>query len=685
MRNRFKILPEGVNYEDKFFGVKLKNDENLYKAYLSSDERRNTKFAKSGASSEKTAKINEELIRDSHLSFLMPKSNYNPFYMKLLIEPNSKWKGIFDFMVLILANISSLIILYDICFSVKDEFIKTPMYIVIEILFGIFIILQFFQKYQDPDTMLTVNSYKKIALNYVKGWFIFDLLSTIPFDSFIGLFVEDISDKIIYIKMIRLVRLPKLVQTFDVKRFDDLAASFYSNSEKSENGNSSLLLIFNIRYIFKIIRLIFMASILTYIIGCIWFIYCKQVAAGILYSSQPCFYAKYHLSSKTTVEQLLICCYFTLTTLTTVGFGDYVAQNSYEEVFGIVIMLLGVAVFSYVMSSFTDQISIYNETFGSLDKGSLLQNWLHLLNQYSRNKPFKIKLVKDIDTHFRFFWKNDRINGVDKNNLFLTQLPKNIKLKLIDFFWLDLYTKFSPFFLYKQYREKYYKFYYELSFVFLPRHFKTSEVIYYQNDDVEEMYFIIDGEVNVGYSFDLENKDQRYHVKISSGDFFGGYYNLYNVNSNYRYVSENDSKMYAINKFDLLKLVKKFPEINKKMRQIVYDKYRDTVKREMDVFIQKECEKNNKEYQPKQMVGIDENWNGMNVDSVLKDRLAAKEKEIQTLMKKVEKKFAEINDKYKETNQKYYEILNKCKNELKLIGDTSSKVHEEFYDGWLIK
>ena len=85
------------------------------------------------------------------------------------------------------------------------------------------------------------------------------------------------------------------------------------------------------------------------------------------------------------------------------------------------------------------------------------------------------------------------------------------------------------------------------------------------------------------------------------------------------------------------------------------------------------------------MVGIDENWNGMNVDSVLKDRLAAKEKEIQTLMKKVEKKFAEINDKYKETNQKYYEILNKCKNELKLIGDTSSKVHEEFYDGWLIK
>jgi hypothetical protein len=38
-------------------------------------------------------------------------------------------------------------------------------------------------------------------------------------------------------------------------------------------------------------------------------------------------------------------------------------------------MLVGVAVFSYVMSEFSDQINIYNQTFDDVDKGSLLKNW----------------------------------------------------------------------------------------------------------------------------------------------------------------------------------------------------------------------------------------------------------------------------------------------------------------------
>ena len=683
MKSRFNLLPE-VSYEDKFYGVKLKDNPNLIKAYISTNptERRATKSTKSNPN----AQLNDELLRDSHVSFLNSQTSHRPFYLKLQIEPHSKWKGIFDFLVLILANISSLRILYDICFQVKKDFTQHWLYLVIEILFSVFIMLQFFQQYQDPDTMLTVDSYKKIAMNYIKGWFIFDMFSTIPFDFIISSITSSIDKEVLlYIKMIRLVRLPKLVQTFDVKRFDDLAQSFYSNSDKSENGNSSLLLIFNIRYIFKIIRLVFMASILTYVIGCLWFVYCKKINSIILYSSQDTFYKIYEMQSLKPEVQLLICCYFTLTTLTTVGFGDYHAQNSYEEVFAIVIMLLGVAVFSYVMSSFTDQISIYNEPFGGLDKGSLLQNWLHLLNQYSRNKPFKIKLVRDIDAHFRFFWKNDRMNSIDKNNQFLTRLPKNIKLKLIDFFWLDLFTKFNHFFLYKQYREKYYKFYYEISFCFLPRHFTPGEVIYYQNDDVEEMYFVVDGTVSVGYSFEIENEEPKYHTKIASGDFFGGYYTLFNVKSEYRFISEREGKMFGINKFDLLKLVKNYPEINKKLRKVVYDKYKEHIKEEMDQFIIEDRKEKKQNYKPKPMLGIDENWNGMNVDSVLKDKIKAKENEINQLIKKIQNKYDEIDDKYKETAKKYYNVLKKCREDLKLIGDTRSKNNEEFYEGWLIK
>ena len=143
--------------------------------------------------------------------------------------------------------------------------------------------------------------------------------------------------------------------------------------------------------------------------------------------------------------------------------------------------------------------------------------------------------------------------------------------------------------------------------------------------------------------------------------------------------------MFGINKFDLLKLVKNYPEINKKLRKVVYDKYKEHIKEEMDQFIIEDRKEKKQNYKPKPMLGINENWNGMNVDSVLKDKIKAKENEINQLIKKIHNKYDEIDEKYKETAKKYYNVLKKCREDLKLIGDTRSKNNEEFYEGWLIK
>ena len=105
----------------------------------------------------------------------------------------------------------------------------------------------------------------------------------------------------------------------------------------------------------------------------------------------------------------------------------------------------------------------------------------------------------------------------------------------------------------------------------------------------------------------------------------------------------------------------------------------------MDQFIIEDRKEKKQNYKPKPMLGIDENWNGMNVDSVLKDKIKAKENEINQLIKKIQNKYDEIDDKYKETAKKYYNVLKKCREDLKLIGDTRSKNNEEFYEGWLIK
>ena len=79
-----------------------------------------------------------------------------------------------------------------------------------------------------------------------------------------------------------------------------------------------------------------MSSLITHIISCMWIFSCSLsekdddtwLKAGD-YDKLP------------TMTQYLISFYYTMTTMTTVGYGDISAKNNYERVFAIVIMVLG--------------------------------------------------------------------------------------------------------------------------------------------------------------------------------------------------------------------------------------------------------------------------------------------------------------------------------------------------------
>ena len=74
--------------------------------------------------------------------------------------------------------------------------------------------------------------------------------------------------------------------------------------------------------------------------------------------------------------QLLISCYYVLTTLSTVGYGDYFPISNNERVFAIFLMLGGVAFFSYIMGNFIEIISNYEKKMGVQDKSGDLTDWM---------------------------------------------------------------------------------------------------------------------------------------------------------------------------------------------------------------------------------------------------------------------------------------------------------------------
>lgn len=90
---------------------------------------------------------------------------------------------------------------------------------------------------------------------------------------------------------------------------------------------------------------------------------------------------------------MIISCYFALTTLSTVGYGDLFPISYQEKIAGIFIMLLGIVFFSHIMGSFIEIISNYDKRMGSVDRGTELHNWMTLLTRFTNNKPLPKTLI----------------------------------------------------------------------------------------------------------------------------------------------------------------------------------------------------------------------------------------------------------------------------------------------------
>lgn len=96
------------------------------------------------------------------------------------------------------------------------------------------------------------------------------------------------------------------------------------------------------------------------------------------------------------MTQAIVVCYFALTTLSTIGYGDYFPISRNEKLVGIIFMLVGIVFFSQIMGSFIEIIQSYDQRMGGDDKGSNLNSWMTLLTRFT-DKPLTKVLINSID------------------------------------------------------------------------------------------------------------------------------------------------------------------------------------------------------------------------------------------------------------------------------------------------
>ena len=103
--------------------------------------------------------------------------------------------------------------------------------------------------------------------------------------------------------------------------------------------------------------------------------------------------------------------YYTLTMLSTVGYGDYYPIHSSEMLMSIISMLLGVGIFSYISREILRSL-ILPRLNQAINRDKELQLWLMKLDRFSCKPPQS--MVDEITHELRYYWVSDRQSALRK-------------------------------------------------------------------------------------------------------------------------------------------------------------------------------------------------------------------------------------------------------------------------------
>lgn len=167
------------------------------------------------------------------------------------------------------------------------------------------------------------------------------------------------------ILILKLLRIVKLVNDDALEKqiFLLMSLMITNDMSRSERINQTI----RTRAFSKIFKLFSMSLIGIYLSGCLWFRFSSSWQSAFISADPESYYfvnrfEVFNLDedpeeSLNNVSKMIITLmYFMLTTLSTVGFGDFFPSSIMEKIVGIFIEVVGVSIFAILMNEFIDAV-----------------------------------------------------------------------------------------------------------------------------------------------------------------------------------------------------------------------------------------------------------------------------------------------------------------------------------------
>jgi len=140
--------------------------------------------------------------------------------------------------------------------------------------------------------------------------------------------------------------------------------------------------------------------------------------------------------------------YFAITTLSTIGYGDFSPQSKEERLIAITILLFGVTMFSFIMSQFIEILLNYN-SLSQFGNHKDLSKWIALLSRFNNGNPLNKDLITQIEDFFDYYWENNRLGAfvLDEDMRFMSELPVSVQGEIfVDYLFKDFIYKYRAYF-----------------------------------------------------------------------------------------------------------------------------------------------------------------------------------------------------------------------------------------------
>ncbi|KAJ8762051.1 hypothetical protein K2173_006653 [Erythroxylum novogranatense] len=415
---------------------------------------------------------------DDILPSLGARINHTTKLRRYVISPYNQRYRAWEMWLLVLVIYSAWIAPFEFGFITYKIDALFAIDNIVNGFFAIDIVLTFFVAYLDSHSYLLVDDPKKIAIRYISTWFIFDVCSTAPFQS-ISLMFHKHSSALGYksLNMLRLWRLRRV-------------SALFARLEK------------DIRFNYFWTRCTKLVSVTLYAVHCAG---CFNYLLADRYRDPKKTWigaVNPNFKEDSLWNRYVTALYWSITTLTTTGYGDLHAENTREMLFDIFYMLFNLGLTSYLIGNMTNLVVHWTSRTRNF------RDTIRAASEFATRNHLPPRIQDQMLSHICLKFKTEGV----KQQETLNGLPKAIRSSIADYLF---YPVVQNVYLFQGVSH-------DFLFQLLPEmeaeYFPPREDVILKNEAPTDLYILVSGTADLVHSVD--GHDQVIG-KAYAGDVFG--------------------------------------------------------------------------------------------------------------------------------------------------------------------